>query len=303
LGEGDSEFNEPVSRPIEPPEEQPPRLDPLQRLRQVAGQPEPEDRVTEEEVIEAEQEPLEISASEPKFVPRADYSESDQEPSQRPSLLSRKLVPPVSGEFRRSRVEMLQESDDDISLWSTDQEPKKRPSREIKTVSSNTLRRVGIGLAAVLIPAALLGVALGPGRPFIEDFVNNLSAGLQASSSNGQPTTSLIDETPFVAPTLPPLGGTDESEACVSWEEVTSEMQGETLCVEGVIRRWFSIPDMPFVAIFTEDLGTFAIVDRLGTHPEVRPGSCLRVTGPVEVMRGPRPFIDIQGEVEFCESE
>jgi hypothetical protein len=198
---------------------------------------------------------------------------------------------------------MLQESDDDISLWSTDQEPKKRPIRDIKIVSSNTLRRVGVGLAVVLIPVALLAVALGPGRPFIEDFVNNLSAGLQSSSSNGQPTTSLLEETPFVAPTLPPLGGTDESDACVSWEDVTSEMQGESLCVEGVVRRWFSIPDMPFVAIFTEDFGTFAVVDRLGTHPEVRPGSCLRATGTVEVMRGPRPFIDIQGEVEFCESD
>jgi hypothetical protein len=197
---------------------------------------------------------------------------------------------------------MLQQNDDDISLWATDQEPKKRPPREIKFVSSNTLRKVGTGLVAVLIPVVLLVIALGPGRPFIEDFVNNFSSSLQ-STPESQATDSSLDETPFVAPTLPPLGGTDESEACVSWEGITGDMQGETLCVEGVIRRWFSIPDMPFVAIFTEEVGTFAIVDRLGPHPEVRPGTCLRATGTVEVMRGPRPFIDIQGEIEFCDTE
>jgi hypothetical protein len=80
-------------------------------------------------------------------------------------------------------------------------------------------------------------------------------------------------------------------------------MRGQVVCVEGVVKRWFSIPDMPFVAIFTEEVGTFAIVDRLGPHPEVRPGTCLQATGPIEIMRGPRPFIDIAGEVTLCDSE
>jgi hypothetical protein len=198
---------------------------------------------------------------------------------------------------------MLQESDEDISLWSSGQEPKKPPKREVKIVNTNTLRRVGVWLVAILIPVGLIALAFGPGKPFIEDFVNSLSSISLESTPDPALETAMVEQTQFVAPTLPPTGPTEESEACLSWDEVTGEMQGEIICVEGVVKRWFSIPDMPFVAIFTEDVGTFAIVDRLGTHPEIRPGSCLRATGPVEVMRGPRPFIDIQGEVEFCDSE
>ncbi|MGD8823239.1 MAG: hypothetical protein PVG63_09080, partial [Anaerolineales bacterium] len=181
--------------------------------------------------------------------------------------------------------------------------PQKTPKREVKIVSSNTLRRVAVGLVAVLIPVILLVLALGPGRPYIEDFVNNLSNLSLASTPEATEDTIAQGETPFVAPTLPPADGTEESDACISWDEVTEDMRGQVVCVEGVVKRWFSIPDMPFVAIFTEEVGTFAIVDRLGPHPEVRPGMCLQATGPIEVMRGPRPFIDIDGEIVFCDTE
>jgi hypothetical protein len=305
LVEGGSETGEPDSQPVEMPSEKPARIDPLQRLRQVASQIEQkeEPKKVPEPEPEPEPEPPKPFTTERNIPPQTTAPEPKPEPPQRPSLLSRKLVPPVSGEFRRSRVEMLQDSDDDISLWSTDQEPKPPPKREVKTVSSNTLRRIAVGAVSVLIPVGLLVLALGPGKPFIEDFVNSLSEISLAGPTEATPSSSSQDGTPFMAPTLPPADATEESEVCLSWDEVTEDMRGEVVCVEGVVRRWFSIPDMPFVAIFTEDVGTFAIVDRLGSHPEVRPGTCLQATGTIEVMRGPRPFIDIEGEVVLCDPE
>lgn len=299
LVEGGSQPSESDSQPVEEPGEQPGRMDPLQRLRQVASQKAAEEEPQEEQPSE----PPKPFISEPEVPPLEVAPEPEAEPRQRPSLLSRKLVPPVSGEFRRSRVEMFQESDDDISLWSTNKEPAKPPRREVKIVSSNTLRRAAVWLAAILIPAGLLVLALGPGKPYIEDFINSLSDLSLAGAPEATESTISQDETPFVAPTLPPAGGTEESDACISWDEVTDEMRGDVVCVEGVVKRWFSIPDMPFVAIFTEEVGTFAIVDRIGPHPEIRPGTCLQATGPIEVMRGPRPFIDIAGEIVLCDPE
>lgn len=283
-------------------EEKPSRPDPLQRLRQVTAEPEPKAREPEPEPEPEEEAPApEPPIVDREFKPRSLYSDLEPEAPQRPSLLSRKLVPPVSGEFRRSRVEQVEPADNDISLWSTDQEPPKPPRREIKKISGDSIRRVAVSIVAVLIPVALIILALGPGKPFIENMVNGLSE--IAAPDTPQPTVSSSEETPVMASTLPPLDSTEEGPSCLSWEDITDDMLGQVVCVQGEVKRWFSIPDIPFLAIFTEEVGTFAIVDRLGPHPEVRPGTCIRANGPIEVMRGPRLFIDVQGEIEFCDTE
>jgi hypothetical protein len=87
---------------------------------------------------------------------------------------------------------------------------------------------------------------------------------------------------------------------CVEWDKVSLADARKTMCVYGVVKRWFAAGDLPFVAIFSEEPGTFAIIDRTGAHSDVRPGECIRAEGEIEVMSGTRPFIDMQGTVLPC---
>ncbi len=53
------------------------------------------------------------------------------------------------------------------------------------------------------------------------------------------------------------------------------------------------------MAVFSEESGTFAIIDRTTTHP-VGPGDCILARGTVEIMQATRPNIDAQGVLETC---
>jgi hypothetical protein len=99
---------------------------------------------------------------------------------------------------------------------------------------------------------------------------------------------------------LPPGDGTPSSApGCVSWETITVEDEGSEACVYGVIKRWWAGDEIPFISIFSEEEGTFSIIDRTGRHP-VGPGSCIMARGTVEIMGGVRPNIDAQGVLEDC---
>ena len=174
-------------------------------------------------------------------------------------------------------------------------------------------RRLLAALARTLIGLVVLGSAgfggfyllRGPGAPLL--------AQLLATSTPPAPTASPAPTgTLSRAPTLPPVAGstpvatdlttTPGGQGCLSWDEVTVADEGKQLCVFGVIRRWFAVDEVPFVAIFSEDVGTFALVDRTGVH-SVGPGDCVQGTGVVEIMRGTRPNIDVQGDLQPCTSE
>ena len=89
---------------------------------------------------------------------------------------------------------------------------------------------------------------------------------------------------------------------CFTWDQITLAQSGQTVCATGDLKRWFRVnASMPYLAIFSEDTGTFAIADRTQTYSEFGPGDCVRVEGVVEVMRGIRPFIYAQGTLEACE--
>jgi hypothetical protein len=121
------------------------------------------------------------------------------------------------------------------------------------------------------------------------------------------------------APTLPPVteeaavlpttegadGGTPASSSnleCVRWDAISLDDEGSEACVYGVIKRWWAGEEIPFIAIFSEEAGTFAIIDRTTRHP-VGPDSCIMARGSVEVMGGTRPNIDAQGELETCPAD
>jgi len=174
-------------------------------------------------------------------------------------------------------------------------------------------RRLLTALARTLIGLVLLGSAgfggfyllRGPGAPLLAQLL--ATATPPAPTASPAPTNTLSR-----APTLPPVAGstpiaadlttTPGVQGCLSWEQVTLADEGKELCVFGVIRRWFAVDEVPFVAIFSEDVGTFALVDRTGTH-SVGPGDCVQGTGVVEVMRGTRPNIDVQGNLQPCTTE
>ena len=99
---------------------------------------------------------------------------------------------------------------------------------------------------------------------------------------------------------LPPGDGTPFSEpGCVSWEAITVEDAGSEACVYGVIKRWWAGDEIPFIAIFSEEEGTFSIIDRTTRYP-VGPDSCIMARGTVEIMGGVRPNIDAEGKLEDC---
>ncbi len=129
------------------------------------------------------------------------------------------------------------------------------------------------------------------------------------------PAVGAPTETPTASPTARPTASATPRNAtppastqaaqatasnCVSWENVSLQDARKTMCVYGVVKRWFAAGDLPFVAIFSEGAGTFALVDREHAHADVRPGECIRGEGEIEVMSGTRPFIDIQGTVLPC---
>ena len=176
------------------------------------------------------------------------------------------------------------------------------PGRVLRTAGS--LARIVI-IVAVLGAAiwGLLALAQGPAGAFISQA---LATDIPTETPIPEPTS-----TRRPAPTLPPVteesaiipteaGGTPSSEPeCVLWDAITLDDEGAVVCVYGVLKRWFAGDELPFVAIFSEEGGTFAIIDQKTTHP-VGPGDCIQVRGTVEIMQATRPNIDAQGVLETC---
>jgi len=196
-----------------------------------------------------------------------------------------------SGEFRRD------------SLWATAvegppgfraEQPKPR-----SRVPSGLLRGV---IAVVILGGVGLGLftlVQGPAAAF---FRGALATAVPTDTPLPGPTN-----TPRLAPTLPPT--TEEVQPtqigltgipdCLAWDQVGVDDEGTELCAYGVIKRWFAAEEIPFVAIFSEDPGTFAIIDRTMAH-SVRPGDCILARGVVAIMSGTRPHIDAAGSLEQC---
>jgi len=165
-------------------------------------------------------------------------------------------------------------------------------------------RRIGplIRTALVVVAVAALAILVGPtlvrrGGPWIAGLMAPGTPVATDGPATGEPVaptaTTLVVATAVPPSPTPPLD-------CVSWETVTTDDAGTTLCAFGIIRRRFAQGDIPFVAIFDEDQGTFMIIDRLGWHA-VEPGDCIRARGTVELMRQTRPVIDAQGTLERCD--
>jgi hypothetical protein len=164
----------------------------------------------------------------------------------------------------------------------------------------NRLARWGlfglIGIVGIAGVGYLLFWLLGRGAP--------AAAVARASDTPAATTTPMAIATSTPAPpatevvAIAPTASSD----CVLWDQVTLDQTGDEMCVYGTVKRWFAIDDLPFVAIFSERTGSFALVDRGQAHPDVHAGDCIRGVGTVEVMSATRPFVDLDGTVLPCDS-
>ncbi len=163
------------------------------------------------------------------------------------------------------------------------------------------LRWIAISMAAIAV--AVIAILL---YPSVREALATLATPSPGSAvAETKPTATRAVETPTSLATtgagvlLPTARPTDRN--CYSWDEITIDMAGQRICAYGEFRRWFRVDEIPYVAIFSEEPGTFAIIDREMTYPEYTQGTCITTTGEVEVMRGTRPFIEAQGDLETCD--
>jgi hypothetical protein len=155
------------------------------------------------------------------------------------------------------------------------------------------------GLAGIVALGALIGI----GAIAANLLGNGLPVAAIAPSETPAPTGTSVPAPTVTPPAVTTSVAADPTAAaaeCTSWDEIALEQTGEHMCAYGTVKRWFAIDDLPFVAIFSEEQGSFALVDRSEPHPEIHPGDCIRAVGEVEVMSATRPFIDMDGSVLPC---
>jgi len=199
-----------------------------------------------------------------------------------------------SGEFRRDSL-WAAAVEGPLSFRAEQPKPQSR-------VPANLLRGAIVVVILGGVGLGLFTLVQGPAAAFF-----------RGALATAVPTPSPLPgatATPRVAPTLPPATveaqltqpGPTGIPDCLAWDQVGVDDEGSVLCAYGVIKRWFAAEEIPFVAIFSEDPGTFAIIDRTMAHP-VRPGDCILARGVVAIMSGTRPHIDAAGTLEECPAD
>lgn len=92
-------------------------------------------------------------------------------------------------------------------------------------------------------------------------------------------------------------GPTSGSDECISWDEVTVDMKGDTVCVRGVIVK-FSQEYSNSRYYFTDERSTFFLFSALwefydaDTGKTIAPGDCVEVISEVQVQSG-IPFMNL----------
>lgn len=159
---------------------------------------------------------------------------------------------------------------------------------------------IAVGALALVVIAILLYPSVrGALATFATPSPETVAAEIKPTATNviETPTSQATTSVGVLLPTPRPT-----QRDCYLWDEITLDMVGQRLCAYGELKRWFRVSDdIPYMAIFSEELGTFAIIDRQITYPDYLQGTCITTTGEVELMRGTRPFIEAQGDLETCD--
>ena len=175
--------------------------------------------------------------------------------------------------------------------------PPPPPSPDVPSSRRSSSSTILVVLLLVVLCAVVLFFVSRSGLPGLPSLI---PAAAPPTATQPLPTAALLPTSPPVTPSAAGTPGQPVIANCLTWDQVTLADAGKTLCVYGELKRWFEADEIPFVALFSEERGTFAIVDRTRIHYEARPSSCITATGEVEVMAGTRPFIDANGELLTC---
>ena len=196
---------------------------------------------------------------------------------------------------------------DQVALEPIDELPQ-RSDVELKPARiSLPLGKIFSWLFLILSSVAIIAIAIYAFQNF--DLLGSLGFGADLSPTEVVvPVPSETSEqesiaTPtYAAAVLPPeateIGSTGP---CLLWSDITPAMEGQQVCAYGIIKRRFRVDnEIPYMAIFSEAEGTFAIVDRGTFYTQFRPGDCIQTEGEIELMRGVRPYIDAKNALSAC---
>jgi uncharacterized protein YdeI (BOF family) len=103
-------------------------------------------------------------------------------------------------------------------------------------------------------------------------------------------------------PTLLPEP-TATSDPCIPWNQVTAAMKGKVVCMRGLITKFDQSRSVGTRYSFSDKSGTFFLfsakyeITNPNTGKTIAPGTCVEVTGPIDVQSG-TPFINLDKLVE-----
>ena len=174
--------------------------------------------------------------------------------------------------------------------------------QEQRSISRPTILRWAFICAGIIAVAAIL-IVVFRSLDLPSLFAQREGTPISTSGPSTAPTitAAIATERPEGSPSPEPTITPEPELGCMRWDEITLDSGGESLCVYGVIKRWFQAGEIPYVAIFSEEMGTFEIIDYTRTYPEFKSGTCVMVEGEIEIMRNVRPFIDANGTLDICE--
>lgn len=199
--------------------------------------------------------------------------------------------------FGRSWEQHAYQSEPDLRSFPEEEDPEDIPVGSEWSLPSFQLPQVnmiaiGAGVVVVgLILLILLLLLTGGSRPAASPLPTPTATATLLPSPTPEPTPTSSAQ----AAGIP--------EDCVPWDTVTVADSGDELCVYGEVTRWFATGELPFVAVFSEQPGTFAIVDRFESRQDLEAGECIMARGVVEAMSATRPFIDAAGEPLACAAD
>jgi hypothetical protein len=119
---------------------------------------------------------------------------------------------------------------------------------------------------------------------------------ITASNTPVPTNTARPTNTPRPTSTTGPTN-TPEPPSCYKWDQITTDMAGQVVCVFGVA---YSHQGQSRID-FSPEKNTFFLIDTVYYYPNLGKGSCVAAEEKVEVYDGKIPFMTINGELYICE--
>ena len=153
-----------------------------------------------------------------------------------------------------------------------------------------------IAAVAMLIVAAVACQAATTGEPTAAPPTGAAAAtATLAAAPTPEPPTSIPEPSPTTDP-------------CIKWDQVTTDMKGETVCMRGTITKFDQSRQVGTRYSFSDKSGTFFLfsakyeITNPNTGKTIAPGTCVEVTAPIDV-QADTPFINLDKLIEYTGDE